>query len=345
MSRDELLVLRKTLNELLDKGFIRDFLDDFVSAYVDNILIFTDGSRRAYREKVNKVLEKLDTTGYIIEVGKGIRIDPEKIKAIQEWNIPTTAKGVLGFLGFANFYRRFIKGFSNLNQETELAFGKLKKAFITAPVLMQFDPERETILATDSLGYCIGGVLQQYDDDGFLRPVAFFSKKNLPAECNYPIYDKELLAVVKCLRQWDAELRGLHQFKILTDHKNLEYFTTARRLPRGRFDGKTNGLADALTRRDQDLPTTDKDERLERRTAQLFQPMANGLVLNTGSPEDPEEQGDWDNEGLLLSEEATTTQPRQARPGQQAREPPSLEDQWQEALQQDQVLRQLREAV
>ncbi|KAF4313673.1 hypothetical protein GTA08_BOTSDO01443 [Botryosphaeria dothidea] len=165
-------------------------------------------------------------------------MDPEKTKAIQEWNAPTTAKGVLGFLGFANFYRRFIKGFSNLvaplvsltrknvpfqwNQETELAFGKLKKAFITAPVLMQFDPERETILATDSSGYCIGGVLQQYDNDGFLRPVAFFSKKNLPAECNYPIYDKELLAVVKCLRQWDAELRGLHQFKILTDHKNLE---------------------------------------------------------------------------------------------------------------------------
>lgn len=95
---------------------------------------------------------------------------------------------------------------------------------------MQFDPERETILATDSSGYYIAGVLQQYDNNGFLRPVAFFSKKNLPAECNYPIYDKELLAVVKCLRQWDAELRGLHQFKILTDHKNLEYFTTARRL-------------------------------------------------------------------------------------------------------------------
>ncbi|KAF4306755.1 hypothetical protein GTA08_BOTSDO05367 [Botryosphaeria dothidea] len=236
---------------------LKDFLDDFVSAYVDDILIFTDGSRRAHREKVNKVLEKLDAAGlqldlkkcefevqstkylgYIIEAGKGIRMDPEKTKAIQEWNAPTTAKGVLGFLGFANFYRRFIKGFSNLvaplvsltrknvpfqwNQETELAFGKLKKAFITAPVLMQFDPERETILATDSSGYCIGGVLQQYDNDGFLRPVAFFSKKNLPAECNYPIYDKELLAVVKCLRQWDAELRGLHQFKILTDHKNLE---------------------------------------------------------------------------------------------------------------------------
>ncbi|KAF4311030.1 hypothetical protein GTA08_BOTSDO13446 [Botryosphaeria dothidea] len=229
MSRDELLVLRKTLNELLDKGFIRDFLDDFVSAYVDDILIFTDGSRREHREKVDKVLEKLDAAGlqldlkkcefevqstkylgYIIEAGKGIYMDPEKIKAIQEWKAPTTAKGVLGFLGFANFYRRFIKGFSNLvaplvlltrknvpfqwNQETELAFRKLKKAFITAPVLMQFDPERETILATDSSGYCTGGVLQQFDDDGFLRPVAFFSKKNLPAECNYPIYDKELLA-------------------------------------------------------------------------------------------------------------------------------------------------------
>ena len=52
--------------------------------------------------------------GFIVEVGKGIRMDPEKVKAIQEWQAPTTVKGVRGFLGFANFYRRFIRNFSNL---------------------------------------------------------------------------------------------------------------------------------------------------------------------------------------------------------------------------------------
>lgn len=80
------------------------------------------------------------------------------------------------------------------------------------------------------------------------------------------------------------------------------------------------------------------DERLEQRTAQLLQPMAHGLVLNTGSPEDPEEQ-EWSNEDPLLSEETMTVKPRQARPGQLGQELPPLEEQWQEALQQDQVLK------
>ncbi|KAF4311370.1 hypothetical protein GTA08_BOTSDO13164 [Botryosphaeria dothidea] len=53
----------------------------------------------------------------------------------------------------------------------------------------------------DKSRYCTGGILSQYDDNGVLRPVAYFSKKNSPAECNYEIYDKELLAIIKCLQQ------------------------------------------------------------------------------------------------------------------------------------------------
>ena len=56
------------------------------------------------------------------------------------------------------------------------------------------------------------------------------SKKNLPAECNYPIYDKELLAIVKYLREWNLELRSVPEFKVLTDHRALEYFATIRKL-------------------------------------------------------------------------------------------------------------------
>lgn len=183
--------------------------------------------------------------GFIIGEGQ-IRMDPQKIEAILNWEAPKTVKGVQAFLGFANFYRRFIKDFSNLaapltqltkknvpfhwNQSAQEAFSKLKNLFVSSPVLVQFDFERETVLETDSSGYCTGGILSQYDDEGFLRPCAYFSRKNQPAECNYQIHDKELLAIMKCLREWDAELRSVKKFKIITDHKNLEYFTTTRKL-------------------------------------------------------------------------------------------------------------------
>ena len=117
---------------------------------------------------------------------------------------------------------------------------------------------------------------------------AFFSKKNNPAECNYEIHDKELLAIIRCLEEWDAELRGVDKFEILIDYKNLEYFTTVRKLTerqmrwslilsRYKFQirhipGKDNERADALSRRDQDLPRDAKDNRLMDRHMQLLRP-------------------------------------------------------------------------
>jgi hypothetical protein len=65
---------------------------------------------------------------------------------------------------------------------------------------MQFDPERESVLEAGSSDWCVGGVLSQYDE-GLLRPVAYFSKKNAPAEFNYKNYDKELLAIIRCLEE------------------------------------------------------------------------------------------------------------------------------------------------
>lgn len=66
-------------------------------------------------------------------------------------------------------------------------------------MLKHFDREREAILETDSSDYVKGGVLSQYDDQGVLHPMAFYSKNMVPAECNYEIYDKELLAIIRCL--------------------------------------------------------------------------------------------------------------------------------------------------
>lgn len=302
---------------------LRDFLDEFCSAYIDDILIFTSGSLQEHREHVRRVLQRLRMAGlqvdidkcefevqstkylgFIIEAGKGIRMDPDKVKAILDWETPTTIKGVRSFLGFANFYRRFIKNFSKVvspltdltrkernfqwTPQADKAFQQLKELFTTAPILMQFDPDRETVLEADSSGWAVGGVLSQYDDNGLLRPCAYFSKKNSPAECNYKIYDKELLAVVRCLEEWETELISIRQFKIITDHRNLEYFTSQRRLTErqmrwahllSRFNftisyrpGSQAARPDALSRREQDVPKDADDERLSYREIQLLRP-------------------------------------------------------------------------
>ena len=116
-------------------------------------------------------------------------------------------------------------------QDQKLAFEGLKVAFTIAPVLARFDVGRDAVVETDASDYVSSGVLSQYDDQSMLHPVAFFSKQHAPAECNYEIYDKELLAVVKAFEEWRAELQSVtNPVKVLTDHKNLEYFTTTKLL-------------------------------------------------------------------------------------------------------------------
>ena len=126
-------------------------------------------------DKCEFEVESTKYLGFIIEAGKGIRMDPEKIKAIQEWETPTTVKGVRGFLGFANFYRRFIDHYSDVVRPlTELthkdrvfhwsieagkAFLKLKEVFLTGPALARFDYNKPTRVETDSSGWCIGGTM------------------------------------------------------------------------------------------------------------------------------------------------------------------------------------------
>ena len=301
---------------------LREYLDDFCSAYVDDILVFTSGSLQDHRDKVKKVLSRLDEhglpldikkcefetkatkyLGYVIEVGKGIRMDPDKTKAIREWATPQTEKGVRSFLGFCNYYRLFIRDYATTAMPlTELtkkgvsfqwtdrenkAFEMLKAKFEQDQVLANYNPDRETRLEPDASGWAAGGVLSQREDVTGWRPVAFFSAKHNPAECNYDIHDKELLAIVKCMKEWHSELRGLAKpFEILTDHKNLEPFTvkkilTERQVRWSEFlsqfnfrlshrPGKDAIVPDALSRREQDLPKDQNDSRLVERQRTLL---------------------------------------------------------------------------
>jgi hypothetical protein len=302
---------------------LRDYLDEFCSAYIDDVLVYTNGPLKKHREQVRRVLAKLQDAGlqldidkcefevqstkylgFILEAGKGVRMDPEKVKAVIEWEAPRSIKGVQSFIGFANFYRRFIDKFSDIvrpitnlirkNQafewtsEANAAFEKLKQMFVSGPILSPFEHHRTTVIETDASGWCIGGTLFQEDDEGMLRPCAYYSKKNSSAECNYEIYDKEMLAIVRCLEEWDADLRSVESFQIRTDHKSLEYFMTVRKLTERQMrwslilskynftisyiKGRDNPMADALSRRDQDMPKDTLDNRLQDRMVQLLKP-------------------------------------------------------------------------
>ena len=140
-------------------------------------------------------------------------MDPDKVKAIIEWPHIQNVRDVQSFLGFANFYRRFIYNFSKIampltrltkketpwewTSECQKAFDTLRMAFTSELILIHFDPEKEIVVETDASDYVSAGILSQYDDNGILRPVAYFSRKHTPAKCNYKIFDKELLAIVK----------------------------------------------------------------------------------------------------------------------------------------------------
>ena len=171
-------------------------------------------------------------------------------------------KDVQAFFGFANFYRCFISDFSkkvkplnDLTKDTQYttkkgtkevkykafqwtttcqeAFEDLKRAFTTAPVLAHYDSSLETWVETNAFDFVIAGVLSQMHGDGVLKPVAYFSKKTTPAECNYMIYDKELLAIVKSFETWRPELASVNEpVRVLTDHQNLEHFMTTKQLNR-----------------------------------------------------------------------------------------------------------------
>jgi len=276
-----------------------DILDTYVVAYLDDILIFSnnlDDHIKHVREVLSRLrdnslfgkLEKCNFhksstifLGYIIS-SNGIKMDPEKVEATLTWPTPKCVKDIQSFIGFANFYCRFIKDFAKVvapltrltkkdtawlwNTTTQNAFDTLKTAFTSAPILKYFNPELPIIVETDASDFAIGAVLSQKDNTGILHPIAYFSRKFIPAELNYEIYDKELLGIVEAFRVWRAYLEGAqYQITVITDHKNLEYFTTTKVLNRrqarwaetlGNYNfiikyipGTLNGKPDALSRR------------------------------------------------------------------------------------------------
>ena len=278
---------------------LRDMLNRFVFVFLDDILIFSK-NQAEHELHVSQVLQRLlenslfvkaekcefhatsiSFLGYVI-APEQLQMDPVKVSAVAEWPAPTNLKQLQRFLGFANFYRVFIKNYSSIaapltaltsiskpfgwSSEAEAAFVELKKRFVSAPVLLHPDPDLQFVVEVDASDTGLGAVLSQRSPiDNKLHPCAFLSRKLDSAEKNYDVGNKELLAVKVALEEWRHWLEGAAQpFIVWTDHKNLSYIQSAKRLNSrqarwalffARFNfsltfrpGSQNARADALSR-------------------------------------------------------------------------------------------------
>ena len=302
---------------------LNEYLGVFAFAYLDDVLVYTNGTLEEHEQHVKKVLHKLreyklfialeksefhtirtEYLGFIISRDK-IEADPKKIAAIQDWGTPTSVKEVQAFLGFANFYRKFIKSYSKIASplsdltkkdlkfawETphEEAFQELKKRFTTAPFLWIFDPEKPAKVETDASDGALGAVLYTQNNEEKWVVSEYYSRKFSPAERNYDIHDKELLGIVDTFRHWRAQLMGTkHTVQVFTDHHNLTRFMTTKELePRqirwyqklasydftiAHLKGSLNNAADALSRR------ADYIEAKQKPKATLLKKGTDGLV-------------------------------------------------------------------
>jgi transposase InsO family protein len=223
----------------------------------------------------------------------GIKVDPAKIKTIQEWPILQSVKEIQSFLGLVNYYRRFVPNLAVMalplselikkdvpfhwGPSQQKAFEFLKQALTTAPVLAIFDPDKPISVHTDASDFAVGAVLMQ---EG--RPIAFESRKLSPAERNYAVHEKEALAIVFALVKWRVYLHGTSTaFTIFTDHESLKHLDDQRHLSRRQArwmttlaeykyviqykKGTLNVVPDALSRRpDYELAVLDSSGDVSR---------------------------------------------------------------------------------
>ncbi|GJP35398.1 hypothetical protein CLOM_g19908 [Closterium sp. NIES-68] len=228
---------------------LRPLLDECVVVYLDDILIYSRDMKQ-HVEHLRRVFEILRRERFYVKLSKskfaleevqflghmvsaqGVHVDPKKIEA--------------QFLGFANYYNRFVPQYAKLaapltnllkkntpykwETKHQEAVEQLKQALTSAPVLILPDPERDYVIEADASDQAVGAVLMQDQGNG-LQPIAYLSKKLHGAELNYPIHDKEALAIVIAFKAWRCYLEG-RQTTVYTDHCSLKYLKTQPTLSR-----------------------------------------------------------------------------------------------------------------
>ena len=178
--------------------------------------------------------------GHIINE-HGISTDPEKLKRIQEWPRPKNQTEVRSFLGYATYYRKFIKSFAHIadplnkllqknkhfqwSGECEEAFVSLKKAFCEVVTLAYPNFSKEFTVDTDASDFGIGAVISQLNQNGVEQPIGYYSRSLSKAERRYAVTRKEMLALVEALHHFRCYLLG-KKFRVRTDHSALQWLRT-----------------------------------------------------------------------------------------------------------------------
>jgi len=281
--------------------------------YMNDILIYNN-SKKKHTQHVYQILEWLRIIELQIDIEKckfsvievkyldliiiinEIKMNSEKINVIMNWAALQDIKDVQSFLNFANFYKRFIKKFFKLIdlltvlirkdqsfnwiQKCQFIFDRLKHAFIIAFILMHYNSNLSMTVEINVFNYVMIEIMSQRNDNDQLRLMIYFSFKMLLMKCNYEIYDKKLLAIIRAFEKWRFELkRTLNLVEVIFDHKNLKYFMTTKLLSRRQvrwseflfqFNFKImyhlnelNTWVDAFTRRSEDIFLNERNNHRE----------------------------------------------------------------------------------
>jgi hypothetical protein len=232
---------------------LRPYVGKFVVVYLDDILIFSKTAEEhlshlrqvlqtlrenqfyANPKKCDFMKEEISFLGHRVSAN-GLKVDPEKVRAVADWKVPRDVHGVRSFFGFTNYFRRFIQGYSKMvvpltdltrkdmrfiwTSECQGAFEKVKHALTNAPVLAPPEVGKPFEVVSDASGVGLGAILLQ---DG--RSVAFESRKLSPTEQNYTVTEQKMLGVIHALKTWRCYLEG-SDFTVVTDHCPNTFFDT-----------------------------------------------------------------------------------------------------------------------
>jgi hypothetical protein len=261
---DDILIYRKSWEDHLQ--------------HVDKVLqLLKEQQLYAKPSKCFFGVKEVEYLGHIVS-HEGVKVDPNKIKAMMDWTIPKALKNLRGFLGLTGYYRKFVRNYGRIaaplttltkkdafswTPEATKSFEQLKEVMCKAPVLTTPYFTKTFTVECDASGNGIGAVLMQ---EG--RPLAFESRPLKGRDLHKPIYEKEMMAILHALKKWRPYLIGRH-FKVKTDHDSLKYFLEQRLSSEEQqkwvtkilgYDfeiiykkGKQNVVADALSRKDEDV--------------------------------------------------------------------------------------------
>ena len=298
-----------TFQRFMNDSFRDMIAEGWLVIYMDDLLIYSPDStlheKRTKRvlqhmtkldlylklEKCKFATDEVEYLGMIVKPGQ-LAMDPVKLDGITSWPTPTKVRDVRSFLGFANFYRQFIPDYSNVARplidltkknltwnwtpSCQSSFDSLKRLFLSKPVLHLPNLSTPFAIATNASKYTSSTILLQTNSNGDWHPCSYLSQSFSPAECNYDIYDQELLVVICALKSWRHYLHSSpFPVQVFTDHKNLTYFRQPQSLNHRQaqwlidladFDlkmihvpGKLLAGPDALSRRPDLLPSEDAD--------------------------------------------------------------------------------------